>query len=248
MERKELSWYSRYLQRDMNMIVYGQSGVPFIVFPCQDSMCNNFEEFQMIDTLSDYLDNNQIQLFCVDTVDKESWSDTFGNKEHRAQIQENYYHYIVDEVVPFMYNEYHIASRPFATGCSLGATHAAIVFFRRPDIFEGVIGLAGCYDAPHFFDGWCNETLYDNSPVHFLKNMPADHPYIDLYNQRKIILSVGQGRWNKEGIRTIEILRTIFQNKGIHGWIDLWGYDVDHDWPWWKKQYRYFLPYILENR
>lgn len=248
MERRELSWYSQYLQRNMNMIVYGQAGVPFIVFPCQDSMCNNFEEFQMIDTLSDYLDNNQIQLFCVDTVDKESWSDTFGNKEHRAQIQENYYHYIVDEVVPFMYNEYHITSRPFATGCSLGATHAAIVFFRRPDIFEGVIGLAGCYDAPHFFDGWCNETLYDNSPVHFLKNMPIDHPYIDLYNQRKIILSVGQGRWNKEGIRTIEILRTIFQNKGIHGWIDLWGYDVDHDWPWWKKQYRYFLPYILDDR
>ena len=26
---------------------------------------------------------------------------------------------------------------------------------------------------------------------------------------------------------------------------DFWGYDVEHDWPWWKKQIRYFLPYLL---
>ena len=33
--------------------------------------------------------------------------------------------------------------------------------------------------------------------------------------------------------------------KGIGAWCDFWGYDVEHDWPWWKKQIRYFLPYLL---
>ena len=40
-------------------------------------------------------------------------------------------------------------------------------------------------------------------------------------------------------------MRDIMNAKGIHAWVDFWGYDVDHDWCWWKKQLRYFLPYVL---
>ena len=43
-------------------------------------MCDNFENFGMIDVLQDYIDGGKIQLFSVDTVDKESWSDTWGDK------------------------------------------------------------------------------------------------------------------------------------------------------------------------
>lgn len=239
--------YSQALKRDMNILVYGERGIPFLAFPCQDAMCDNFENFGMIDTLSDYLENGQIRLFCVDTVDQQSWSDTGGDKEYRAYIQEQYYHYIVDEALPFIQEKYHLNSLPYTIGFSLGATHAAIFFLRRPDLFAGVLGLSGCYDAPHFWDNWCNSVLYHNSPVHFLSQMPLNHPYIDLYNQRKIILSIGQGAWQREGIRTINILKDIFEQKGIHAWIDLWGYDVDHDWPWWKKQIRYFLPFLLDE-
>jgi len=24
--------------------------------------------------------------------------------------------------------------------------------------------------------------------------------------------------------------------------VDFWGFDVEHDWRWWKQQIRYFLP------
>ena len=88
--------------------------------------------------------------------------------------------------------------------------------------------------------------MYNNSPVHFLENMHSDHPYIQLYNERKIILCVGQGNWESEGIRTTGQMADIFYRKGIHGWTDFWGYDVDHDWPWWKKQIRYFLPFLVD--
>ena len=37
------------------------------------------------------------------------------------------------------------------------------------------------------------------------------------------------------------------QQKGIPAWVDYWGYDVSHDWPWWKKQLVYFLPYVLND-
>lgn len=74
MERHYYTQYSEHLQREMHVLVYGYTGVPIIVFPCQDSMCDNFENFGMIDVLQDYIDGGKIQLFSVDTVDKESWS------------------------------------------------------------------------------------------------------------------------------------------------------------------------------
>ena len=151
----------------------------------------------------------------------------------------------LDEALPFIKEINGEQGIPITTGFSLGATHAAIVFLRRPDLFGGVLGCSGCYDAAYFWGNWLNGVLYDNSPVHFLANMPEDHPYVKLYNQRKIAICVGQGAWEDEGRRTAAILRDVFQKKGIHAWVDFWGYDVNHDWPWWRKQIRYFLPWLL---
>ena len=85
----------------------------------------------------------------------------YGDKVLRAERQENYYRYIIDEVLPLIREHNHSALRPLVTGCSMGATHSAIMFLRRPDLFEGVIGLSGCYDAHFFFGSWMNNTLYD---------------------------------------------------------------------------------------
>lgn len=245
MKRQFVSQYSARLQREMHMLVYGETGVPILAFPCQDGMCDNWESFQMPETLSDYIESGRIQLFCVDTVDKESWSDKDGDKGHRAWVQEQYFHYIAEEAVPFIRRINGGTALPIAVGFSLGGVHAAIVFFRRPDLFGGVLAQSACLHAPFFWDGWCDGTLYDNSPLDFLSNMPADHPYIAVYNQRRMVLCVGQGPWERECQRTTKIMAKLLPEKGIHAWVDIWGYDSDHDWPWWKKQIRYFLPYLL---
>ena len=182
----------------------------------------------------------------MDTVDRESWSAKEGDNEFRAARQEQYFHYITEEAVPLIrcFN----AETPAVTGFSMGADHAVITFLRRPDLFRGVIALSGVYDADYFFDGWMNPTLYDNSPERFLPNMPADHPWIRMYNDRKMILCCGQGAWEEDGVRTLRNLERIFREKGIEAWCDFWGHDVNHDWPWWFKQMRYFLPYMLDER
>ena len=110
-----------------------------------------------------------------------------------------------------------------------------------------MLALSGVYDADYFFDGFMNPTLYDNSPERFLPNMPADHPYVALYNQKKLIFCVGQGAWEEDGVRTLRHLQRVFMEKGIRAWCDFWGYDVNHDWPWWFKQIRYFLPFLLND-
>lgn len=246
---KEVDWHSKRLDRVMNIRFYGKPvGVPILVFPTQDAMSDNFENFGMIDMLADDLHGGRIRLFCVDTVDTETWSNIWGDKAWRAARQEQYYSYIIDEVIPFMRRETARRRLPIAAGCSLGGLHAAIVFFRRPDLFDGVLALSGVYDAKFFTDGWMNDVLYDNSPLDFLANMPADHPYIDTYNKRRIVLCVGQGRWEEEGRRTTALMGDVLYRKDIHAWVDFWGYDVDHDWNWWKKQFAYFLPFVLREQ
>ena len=245
MDSREVSWFSPNLQKDMCIRIYGSGETPLLVFPVQDGMRDNFENNTMIDTLAGDIQSGRIQLFCVDSVDKESWSNVWGDNNWRSERQESYYDYIIEEVMPFVTRTNGTGHQPIATGCSLGALHAAIVFFRRPAMFSGLLALSGFYDAKFFFGGWSNGLLYDNSPVDFLANISPEHDYINIYNEKRIVLCVGQGRWEEEGRRTLAILQDIFVAKGIDAWVDFWGYDVEHDWYWWKKQMIYFLPYVL---
>ena len=245
MQKEIITQYSQALNQEMHVMAYGHDGVPFLCFPTQDSMCRNYEDFGMTDRLADFIDGGRIQLFVVDTVDRESWSAKGGNPEWRAERQEQYFHYIVDEALPL------IATRnprtPAVTGFSMGANHAVITFLRRPDLFRGVIALSGVYDTDYFFDGWMNPTLYESAPDRFLPGMRPDHPYIALYNERKMILCVGRGAWEEDGVRSLKYLESVFREKGIHAWCDFWGGDVNHDWPWWFKQMRYFIPKMIEE-
>ncbi len=246
MYREEVTRYSRWLERDMHMMIYGHDGLPFLAFPTQDSLCRNYEDFGMIGELWDFLEEGRIRLFVVDTVDKESWSARGWDNSFRAQRQEQYYRYISEEAVPFIL-ERTGGRLPMTTGLSMGANHALILFLRRPDLFSGVLSLSGVYDTDCFFDGWMDETLYMSSPERFLPNMSPDHPYVALYNQKNIILCVGQGAWEEDGVRSLRYLQDVFRQKGIQAWCDFWGHDVNHDWPWWFKQMRYFIPILLEN-
>ena len=47
--------------------------------------------------------------------------------------------------------------------------------------------------------------------------------------------------------KTLEEARAvkgILESKGVPCWLDLWGYDVNHDWPWWRRQMPYFLGHL----
>ena len=94
------------------------------------------------------------------------------------------------------------------------------------------------------FGAYMDEAVYRNSPVHYLAGMPMDHPYIELYNQKRAVICVGQGAWEMPD--STRQLDGILRSKNIQAWVDYWGYDCCHDWPWWYKQVSYFVPHLLE--
>ena len=50
--------YSHNLGREMEFIRYGHSGKPVLVFPSQDGTCNQYQEFGMVNVLSDYIEQS----------------------------------------------------------------------------------------------------------------------------------------------------------------------------------------------
>ena len=86
--------YSSYLNRDMEFKVYGHSGVPMLVFPCQDGRFFDYEDQGMINTISSFIDSGRLQVFCVDSIDKETWSANYLPNRERTEKQEAYYNYI----------------------------------------------------------------------------------------------------------------------------------------------------------
>ncbi len=247
MHQDYIRFNSSHLNRDMEINVYGHDGKPCLVFPAQDGRFYDFEGFGMVNCIQGFIDAGKIQLFCVDSVDKESWSASYVNPRQRIERQEQYFHYITEEVVPLIFDYNHTGQKILTTGCSLGASHAANFFFRRPDVFDSVIALSGYYNSDMFFGDYMDDLVYANSPEHYLEGMPYDHPYVQLYRENNIIICTGQGAWEDEMIRSTRRIQELLNYKHVPAWIDYWGYDVNHDWPWWRIQLPYFLSHLLEG-
>ena len=239
--------YSGNLGREMEFKVYGHGGKPVLAVPCQNGRFYDWENFGMLDTLADWLDRGRIQLFTVDTIDGETVSKIGGNPYERVRLHERWYRYVTEELLARIHAINGTGQPLLATGFSMGAYHAGNFFFRRPDLFDSVIGLSGVYDTGAMYGGYMDEVVYANGPCASISGMPLDHPYIGMFNRRRIILCVGQGAWEEPLLEGTRRMDGVLRGKGIHAWVDYWGPDVSHDWPWWKKQIRYFLPYIVGN-
>ena len=246
MDKKMVVRHSEILGEDLDVIVYGSAGQPVMAFAPLGQRPENLEEVGLVDELADYLDAGVIQLFCVSNVDGESWGSD-GYAVERAARQEAYYQAVCEELVPLVAEVSGSDARPLALGFDMGATHAAIFALRRPDLFQGCVCLSGVYDASRFFGDWMDATLYDNTPCAFLPNMPTDHPYIALYNQRQLLFCCGQEPSEAESLRTTREIDAQLQRLGVEAGCDDWGGDVSHTWFWWKKQVRYFMPIVLED-
>lgn len=241
MEIRYFKHYSSHLGREMEFKVYGNAGKPVMFIPCQGGRYFDFENFKMIDYWAQWIEEGRCTVYSIDCIDNETWADKTGPARPRIEQHERWYNYVMEELVPYIH---HIGGQQgiVTFGCSMGAMHAANFFLRRPDLFDGVFSISGLYDSGDSFGDYMDDLVYNNSPVDFLANMPCDHPYIQMYNDRKILIVVGQGAWEDVLLESTRKLDEVMYKKGIHARFEYWGYDVDHDWHWWYKMVQCYAP------
>ncbi len=232
---------SRELERDMEFKVYGDSGKLCFAFPPQNGRFYDFENFGMVESIRPWIEDGRILLVTPDSIDAESWSARGENPRRRIELQERWFRYITLELEPRTHALGAAPGRGMLTGCSMGAMHSGIIYFRRPDLFDTVVALSGTYNANDFILDYMDDLIYANSPVMFLPNMPEDHRYMELYRSSQLIFCVGQGAWEDDLLAGTRALDAVLKSKGIPAWFDYWGFDVNHDWCWWQKQLPYFM-------
>ena len=245
MQYEEVTWYSERVHRDMTIRIYGHYGPAIIAFPCQDKQSDDFANNGMIDALSGLINQGRFKLYCLDANDE--WTVSHKDWDHgKAAFEfEMYREYVAEEVLPFIRSRHGISELPFLVGASMGASHAANQFFRKPDLFSGFLALSGSFDLARFFYGYMDQNVYMNSPVHYLANIPGDHPYLDIYRQREMHAVVGKGDWEFLVSYTYPWLEGICNEKGIPVHFHYWDENAIHNWSSWHYEMNYFLEQLF---
>ena len=242
MNREIHAWYSPNLHKQMEIAVYGHYGFALLMFPTAAADFLEYERFQLIDSIRPFIDSGKIKAFSINSINSESWLNKEMAPPHRALRHQQYNEYITQEVVPFIRNHCSQETPIITTGASLGALHAANSFFRRPDVFDGTIAMSGSYDIKAYSEGYYDENCYFNSPVDYLPNLNDESVLGTLRSKQHIYILSGQGDYEAPE-RSVQ-LGEVLSSKGIPHHVDLWGYDIPHDWPTWRSM----LPHVLGTR
>lgn len=234
MHRDYRRWDSPALGRTMELLIFGHSGTPCLVFPTSHGRFYEFEDRGMVAALASQIEQGWLQLFCVDGVYGESWYNYEGESDARMWREELYEAYLISEVLPLIryVNSNHYL---VATGCSFGATEAVIFTLRNPGVINRVIGMSGLYDLKRFFSHY-TQGVYFHNPVDFVPNL-SDQWSIDRLRETDIILVTGQddpAAWSNE------LLSRQLWERGVGNALRLWD-GWCHDWPYWKDMINRYI-------
>jgi esterase/lipase superfamily enzyme len=227
-------WYSPHVGRDMALRVYGHYGAPIVVFPTSGGDEREYEGQGMIDALAHHIDAGRVKLYCVNSVNNQSWYDKHAHPRHRSWMQARYDDYVRHELVPFVFHHCGTAGIALTTtGASFGAYHAANSLLKHPDVFRRCLALSGVYDVRRFMDGDYDENFYFNNPVDYMASL-GDPWYLDQLRGCDIRLVTGTGPFEDPG-PTYRLSAVLAARAVGHG-VDDWGSEGGHDWPFWKRQ------------
>lgn len=235
MNREYHRWHSPHLDRPMEMLVFGHAGARVLVFPTSQGRFYEWEDRGVVGTLGWQIDQGWLQLYCVDSVDAESWYCKWAHPGGRAFRHTQYDAYLYHEVVPFMDGK---NPNPYliTLGASFGAYHAMNFGLKHPDVTNRILGLSGIYDIRWWTDGWHGEHVYFNNPVEYIPNENDPNRLRMLYDLDIIMVAGLEDRllWSSQAMS-----RALW-SKGIgnalrewHGWY--------HDWPHWMTMLNMYL-------
>lgn len=227
----------------MPIVRYGEWGRALLLFPTAQADFLDNERFGLIDAIAPLIEAGRVSVFCVNTINNESWMDRGLAPAEKARRQALYAGYVEHEVVAHIRKALgNDEARIGVSGASFGAYHAANSFFRRPDQFDTLIAMSGFYELwPSWLRGFSNDDVYYNNPMWYAPRI-ADPHQRHLIASSQVHILTGQGAFEipEESRRFSAALGAA----GLPHHLDLWGHDVPHDWPSWRSM----LAHYLEHR
>jgi len=223
------------------VLCYGHYGRPLVAFPSQQGEPWDWEERGMVEALGPLLDAGRVKLYCVSSYDPQSGMGG-ADLEEAARRHGFYEWWIAERVMAFVRDDAH-TPEAIVAGASFGAYHAAHFCLKRADLFPLAICMSGVYDVSVTGGGERGDALYFANPMDYVANLHGDH--LDwLRSRASLLLLCGQGQWEDTtgALESTKAFASRLGEKGIRHELDLWGHDVPHDWPSWRRQLAHHLP------
>jgi esterase/lipase superfamily enzyme len=225
MEKKSHSWQSPSLGRETTVTVFGTEGTPLIAFPDNGGKRTEWEEHGLIQSLSFQLENGHNRVYCVDSIDGES----FLNKEVSPRVRINRHRqfesYIIEELLPFITKtseELFIMT----AGVGMGGYHALNLLLKHPGKIQKAISIGGLFQIRPFMDDYFDDSVYYNNPLEYLPNLD-DASMLDEIKSTDIRLVVTPDDPNLE---LNYMLSDILRSKAIEHIFDYWIETGEHPW------------------
>jgi esterase/lipase superfamily enzyme len=218
----------------MDFLRFGDRGFPVICFPTSMGSFHQYEDMNTVGYLTDKIEAGFIQLFCVDSVDAESWYNNGAPPSYRAFRQTQYDAYLRDELAPYVQKAAGRADMG-VFGCSFGAYHAANFAARYPGVVTKAVCLSGIYDIHRFVGGYWDDSCYFNCPTAYIPNMNDE--WIEKLRGVQWTIATGEQDSLAQQSRDFSAL---LWSKGVPNHCEIWPGVFGHDWPWWNEAVRRF--------
>jgi esterase/lipase superfamily enzyme len=221
----------------MDLLVFGHSGWPVVVFPTSLGTFFEYENAGMVGALADKIDAGALQLFCVSTVDAETFYARHLPPRARLDRYLAWERYLIKDLAGLIRT---VNGSPTAgvTGCSFGGYHALTMALRHPDLFTSCVTMGGAFDISRFLDGYYDPDAYLLCPPHFLPGLTDDW-FLSRIRRNKWVFVTGEHdicRGDTEGAAKL------LGDRQVPTHLHVWGNGSVHDWPEWIKMARAYVP------
>jgi len=231
-------WYSNYLDKEFEMLVFGHMGYPVILFPNAKGRYYQNKDFGMIDSAAGLIEQGKIKIYCPDSADEQSWYNYSVHPSERVRMHEAYEKTILHDVLGYINHDTGL-ERIAAAGCGFGAYHAANLAFRHPDLISHIICMGGEFNIKKSIYGFYNDNCYFNNPTDYMPNL-NDPWYLDRIRQMGIILGTDERDYSLDENK---YLSNILNSKNINHWLDIRSGN-ELDWHEWREMFPQYLSRI----
>ena len=222
-------WYTQYLNRDMEMLVFGHSGFPLVLFPSFGGRFFDCKDNGIISILSEFIESGKLKVYCPDTIDNESWGNELISIEDRLKTHTAYERMIINDVIKFSEYETGISDICLA-GLGFGGYHSVNLALRNPNLVGFAFSYFGVMNIKRYLHEYYDENCYFNNPVDYMVNLDNTW-YLDNLKWMEIILTSGK---NDDSFEDNCYLSKVLYSKEIGHKFDIVD-KMNNEWSDWAK-------------
>ncbi len=234
-------YYSQYLNREMEMLVFGDGGYPVIFFPEAKGRYFSVKDNGFMEAAEHHLNEGKIKIYCPDSIDGESWYNYNIHPGERVKYHINYENMILNDVIGFAKYETGFVKVGVA-GCNLGGYHALNLAFKHPDNIDSLITMGGTFNIKQFIMGFYDDNCYFNNPPDYLPGL-SDPWYVDKFREMKIIMGIGE---MDSSLNENKYISHLLNQKSVNHWFDM-HQNAGHELLFWKEKFPQYLDALIKE-